>query len=325
MDYKDYYQVLGVSKTANADEIKKAYRKLALQYHPDRNPDDPKAEDKFKDINEAYQVLSDDEKRAHYDQLGSAYSNWQQTGGRGGFNWDQWMYEQQAAQGRAQPGGTRVEFDGNLGDLFGSGGGFSDFFSQIFGGFGGSSGLEEILRGQGRSQGRTRQAQQPRYESKMEISLHEAYTGSTRQVRIGDRQFTVNIPKGAKTGTKLRLSGAGPAGADGKPTDIYLVIQVAADPRFERKHSDLYTELPIDLYTAVLGGELVVPTLDGSLTLKIPAGTQPGQKFRLKGKGMPKLKTKDKDGDLYVTIQVNIPKKLTSQEREAFEKLAKMQ
>jgi len=311
MDYKDYYQILGVEKKASTDEIKKAYRKLAMQYHPDRNPGDTQAEEKFKEINEAYQVLSDDDKRSHYDRLGSAYSSWQRTGGRGGFDWDQWNY--------GQPGGMRVEFDGDLGSLFGGAGGFSDFFSQIFGGMGGSSGLEELLRGQGRSAS----AQPRQYTSDMVIGLQEAYHGSTRQVRIGERTFEVKIPKGAKTGTKLRLSGAGPAGRDGRPSDIYLVIKVSPDPRFDRKGDHLYTEIFLELTTAVLGGKVSVPTLTSSVTLTIPAGTQPGQTFRLKGKGMPKLKASNQYGDLFATAQVEIPKKLTSRQRELFEQLAK--
>jgi len=324
LDYRDYYEVLGVSKTASEDEIKKAYRKLALNYHPDRNQGDDQAEEKFKELNEAYQVLSDKDKRAHYDRLGSAYNSWQQQGGqRGGFDWGQWGY----GPGAGQPGGVRVEYDGDLGDLFGfggssGGGGFSDFFSQIFGGLGGSGGLEEILRGQSSGRRRGQPAQPRHFESEMAIALQEAYNGSTRQVRIGDRQFSVKIPKGAKDGTKLRLSGAGPAGPDGKPADVYMRLKISSDPRFDRKGDDLHTELPVSLYTAVLGGELVVPTLTGSVNLKIPAGTQSGQTFRLKGKGMPKLKSANQYGDLFVDITVQIPKKLTPEERKLFEQLA---
>jgi len=319
MDYKDYYNVLGVEKSASTEEIKKAYRKLAMEYHPDRNPGDDKAEERFKEINEAYQVLSDKDKRAHYDQLGSAYSNWQQSGRRGGFDWNQWNYGSPGGQ----PGGMRVEFEGDLSDLFG-GGGFSDFFSQIFGGMGGRGGMEEILRGRRGTAGQSRTAAPPRhYESEMVIGLHEAYQGSTRQVRIGDRHFDVKIPKGAKTGTKLRLSGAGPTGPDGKAADVYLVMKVSLDPRFDRKEDDLYTEVFVDVPTAVLGGKVTVPTLSGSVSLTIPEGTQTGQTFRLKGKGMPKLKANHQHGDLYATVQVDIPKKLTAKQRELYEQLAK--
>ena len=184
MDYKDYYQILGVDKNASSDEIKKAYRKLAMEYHPDRNAGNAQAEEKFKEINEAYQVLSDDDKRAHYDRLGSAYSSYQRGGGRGGFDWGQWGYGQ-GGQSGGFPGGMRVEYDGDLGDLFG--GGFSDFFSQIFGGMGGSAGMEEMLRAQGRQQA----PRQRQYQSEMVISLQEAYHGSARQVRIGVRQIAI--------------------------------------------------------------------------------------------------------------------------------------
>jgi curved DNA-binding protein len=250
-------------------------------------------------------VLSDSEKRAHYDQLGSAYSNWQQRGAPGGFNWGEWT--------RDAPGGMHVEFEGDLGDLFG--GGFSDFFSQIFGGFG--------MDAMGRQGGPRQQAPQ-RYETEMVISLHEAYNGSTRQVKVNDRRFDVKIPKGARTGTKLRLKGAGPRGARGQTSDVYLVVKVSPDPRFERKRDRLYTDVSIDLYTAVLGGETVISTLSGDVVLQIPPGTQPGQTFRLKGRGMPNLKQKTKYGDLFATIQVELPKKLTSQQRKLFEQLDKL-
>ena len=319
MEYKDYYKTLGVEKTAATDEIKKAYRKLAMQYHPDQNPDDVGAEEKFKEINEAYQVLSDDDKRAHYDRLGSAYSNWSQGGQRpSGFDWGQWGYGQPGGAQGGAPGGMRVEFEGDLGDLFGGGGGFSDFFSQIFG-MGGSGGLEEILRGQGRRQA----AQVPQYQTEMVISLLEAYRGSTRKVGIGNRQFDVKVPKGAKTGTKLRLKGAGPTGPTGQPSDVYLMIKVSPDPLFERKGDNLNTEVFVDIPTAVLGGKVKVPTLTGSISLKIPAGTQNGQTFRLKGKGMPKLKASSQHGDLFANVEVRIPKQLNARQRELFEQLSK--
>jgi curved DNA-binding protein len=305
MDYKDYYEILGVDRKSDSDEIKRAYRKLAMKYHPDHNPDDKQSEEKFKEINEAYQVLSDSEKRAHYDRLGSAYSSWEQRGAPGGFNWGEWT--------RGAPGGMHVEFEGDLGDLFG--GGFSDFFSQIFGGFGmGSMGRQSAPR---------RQVPQ-KYETEMVISLHEAYNGSTRQVKINDRRFDVKIPKGARSGTKLRLKGAGPQGPGGQVSDIYLVVKVSPDPRFDRKGDRLYTDISIDLYTAVLGGEITIPTLSGDVVLQIPPGTQPDQRFRLKGRGMPNLKQKSKHGDLFANIEVELPKKLTPQQRKLFEQLAKL-
>lgn len=306
MEYKDYYKILGVDKDADADEIKSAYRKLALKYHPDRNKDNKQAEEKFKEINEAYQVLGDEEKRAHYDQLGSAYHSWERSGKPGGFNWGQW-----ANQGA--PGGVRVEYVDNLEDIFGFGsGGFSDFFTQIFGGMGGFSSA-------GMRQGRqTRQQAPQKFETEMVINLHEAYHGSSRTIKINERRFEVKVPKGARSGTKLRLKGAGPGG-----NDVYLKLKVTPDPRFERKGHRLYTDVLVDLYTAVLGGEVKVPTLSGDVMLKIPAGTQPGTSMRLRGRGMPDLKNGNSTGDLVVNIQVSIPDKLTAEQKRLFKELAK--
>src|SRR3990172_879617 len=307
MEYKDYYKILGVSRGTSQDEIKKAYRKLALQYHPDRNPNNKAAEEKFKEANEAYQVLSDPEKRAHYDQLGSAYSQWQQRGAPGGFNWGQWS--------TGGPGDVHVEYSGDMDELFGQMGGFSDFFQQIFGGTGG---FEPGMR-----RGRAAQpARQTAYEQPVTISLEEAYHGGTRLMQLDGRRLEVKIPAGARTGTKVRMAGVGPAGPGGQPSDIYLVVDVADDPRFARQGDDLTTEVEVDLYTAVLGGETRVPTLDGQVVLKIPAGTQPGQSIRLKGRGMPQLKNSKVRGDLFAKIKVRLPKNLTDKQRKLFEELA---
>ena len=308
MEYKDYYKILGVSRGTSQDEIKKAYRKLALQYHPDRNPNNKAAEEKFKEANEAYQVLSDPEKRAHYDQLGSAYSQWQQRGAPGGFNWGQWS--------TGGPGNVHVEYSGDMDELFGQMGGFSDFFQQIFGGTGG---FEPGMR-----RGRAAQpARQTAYEQPVAISLEEACRGGTRLMQLDGRRLEVKIPAGARTGTKVRIPGVGPAGRNGKASDIYLVIEVAPDPRFSREGDDLNTEVESDLYTAVLGGEIRVPTLDGEVLLKIPAGTQPGQSFRLKGKGMPRLKKSKERGDLFARVKVRLPKNLSAEEKKLFEQLSR--
>jgi len=310
MEYKDYYKILGVDKKATKEDIKKTYRKLAMKYHPDRNPGDKSAEEKFKEINEAYQVLSNDEQRQRYDQLGSSYSQWQQSGARGDFNWEDWFSTQQGARQ------VRVDM-GNLGDfedLFG--GGFSDFFNMIFGG---SAGQRAGRRTQG---ARPTARVKPRYEYPVSISLEEAYQGTERSVQVDGRNLRVKIPAGAKTGTKVRMSGAGPSSSGGA-SDLYLVIQVAPDEHFERKGEDLYTDVEIDLYTAVLGGEVSVNTPAGRVILKIPAGTQPDQIFRLSGRGMPKLHNPKQQGDLYAQANVSIPSKLNKEQRELFEKLRK--
>jgi curved DNA-binding protein len=297
MDYKDYYQILGLNRKASADEIRKAYRKLAMQYHPDRNPGDKKAEERFKEINEAYQVLSDPQKRARYDQLGSAYSNWQSGGGRpGDFNWSDWF-------GNA-PGGSRVEY-GNADDLFGGGGGFSDFFRMIFG---------EAMRSSGRGNVSPQGYQQP-----VEISLQEAYDGTTRQIQSNGRKIQVRIPAGVKTGSKVRVAGAGPEGLD-----LYLVVDITGDDRFERDGYDLYTTATVNVFTAILGGEAEVATLAGKVKLSIPPGTQPDQLFRLAGRGMPHLKSSSTKGDLYVKLKVQIPKYLSAKQRELLEEVTRI-
>ncbi len=306
MEYKDYYQILGVGRNASAEEIKRAYRKLAMQYHPDRNPGNQQAEERFKEINEANEVLSDPKKRVHYDQLGESYSRWQQSGGRSGdFRWEDWFSQ--------SPGGARVEYGGDIGDLFG--GGFSDFFNQIFGGmYGGRT-------SQSRRSSTTAFRSPQHHQQKVTISLQEAYTGTQRVLQINGRRMEVTIPPGAQTGTKVRMAGVTPAAPGGQKGDLYLVIDVAPDGRFERKGDDLYTEITIDLYTAVLGGQASVPTPAGDVMLSIPAGTQPGQTFRLAGRGMPKLRTKQEHGDLYAKVKVQIPSKLSAEQKALFEKL----
>ncbi|MGD8402803.1 MAG: DnaJ C-terminal domain-containing protein [Anaerolineales bacterium] len=304
MDYKDYYQILGVSRGASADEIRKAYRKLAMKYHPDRNPDDKQAEERFKEINEAYQVLNDPQKRAHYDRVGSAYSNWQQRGGGGGFDWGQFA--------RGAPGGTRVEFGGDLSDLFGDEGGvFSDFFRTIFGGGMGAAGTT--------SRGRSTSRGTPAYQQHVEISLEDAFNGTTLQLQTDGKRKRVKIPAGVRTGSKVRVAGAGPNG-----TDLYLIVQVKEDERFERKGNDLHTTAKVNAFTAILGGEAEVETMTGKVKLTIPPGTQPEQVFRVAGRGMPQLKKADSKGDLYVRLKVEIPRYLSSKQRELLEEASKI-
>jgi curved DNA-binding protein len=316
MEYKDYYKILGVSKNADTKAVKKAYRELARKYHPDMNKS-PDAEARFKEINEAHEVLSDPEKRKKYDMLGSSYAQWQARGGApGGFDWSQWT--------SGQPRGTRVEFGGDAGSVF------SDFFEAIFGGAGGFSGsggsvrymdFDELLRGGGRSRG-GRAIRGQDYDAEVSITLEEAYHGTTRLLSKDGRRLQVKIPAGAKTGTKVRISGEGGVGPGGQPGDLYLVVTVQEDPRYERQGDDLYEDVTLDLYTAVLGGEVQVPTMTGSVTLKVNPGTQPGQLIRLKGRGMPVLRRHDAFGDLYVRIGVEIPANLSAKEKALFKELA---
>lgn len=297
MDYKDYYEILGVSRKASGDDIRKAYRKLALQYHPDRNPDDKQAEERFKEINEAYQVLNDPQKRAHYDRLGSAYSNWQQRGAPSdGFDWSQWA--------GGVPGGTRVEY-GDLNDLFGGEGGlFSEFFRTIFGGGMGAGGRTRV---------------NPAYQQHMEIGLEEAFTGTTIQIQTEGKRKQVKIPPGVRTGSKVRVAGAGPNG-----TDLYLIVQVKEHKDFERKGNNLHTTAKVSAFTAMLGGEAEVETMTGKVKLSIPAGTQPEQVFRVAGRGMPHLKSPNTKGDLFVRLKVEIPRYLSSKQRELLEEASKL-
>jgi curved DNA-binding protein len=300
MDYKDYYKTLGVERNASDDDIRKAYRKLAMKYHPDRNPNDKEAEERFKEINEAYQVLSDATKRAHYDRLGSDYSNWQQRGAPGDFNWDQYG---------GFPGGVRVDY-GDLDDILGGAGGFSDFFRTIFG---------RSAEGAGTGT-RTRTRQQPQgYQQELSITLDEAFHGTTRLLQTDGKQKQVRIPAGVRTGSKVRVAGAGPNGLD-----LYLIVDVQEDKRFERRGNDLHTTATVNLFTAVLGGEAEVETLNGKIKLNVPAGTQPEQVFRLAGRGMPTVKNADEKGDLYVRLKVQIPKYLSPKQRELLEEAARI-
>ncbi len=294
---KDYYKTLGVEKTASEKDIKQAFRKLAKKYHPDANPNDPGAEAKFKEINEAYETLSDSEKRQQYDQFGSA-----------GFN---------PFAGGAAPGNGRVYTNTNV-DM--RDGPFADIFDSLFGGL---RGAERGGSVGGTSSGfRTANADGRDYEQLVTITLQEAYTGTTRLVTKGERKVKVNIPRGATNGTKVRLSGEGEAGIyGGKAGDLYLVVQVEPDSQFERVGDDLYTDVRVEVFTAMLGGTVEVPTLDRPVKLKIPGGTSSGRRFRLNGKGMPVLRKTDQYGDLYARVLVTVPEKLTDEQRELVEKL----
>ena len=310
MEYKDYYRTLGVSRNASEKEIKKAYRKLAQQYHPDKNPGDKAAEEKFKDINEAYEVLSDPEKRKMYDQFGSQWQQYQRAGGSMNDFWSQWAGQ----QGRSY---TRTISPEEFEQMFGRGGsGFSDFFEMLFGGLGRSGGFGTT--GFGDSFGRQRQTRRaPGQEHTIEITLEEAFHGSTRTLTWdGGRSINAKIPRGVKTGSKIRLSGQGPGGGD-----LYLRIKVLPHNRFERDGDNLKVRVPVDLYTAVLGGKAEVPSIDKTVKLTIPPETPNGKTFRLRGLGMPKLRQPDQRGDLYATIEVQIPQHLSEKEKSLFQQL----
>ena len=308
MDFKDYYQTLGVPRDADEKAVKRAYRKLARRYHPDHNPGDAAAEAKFKEVTEAYEVLSDPDKRAKFDRFGQAWKHYEQGGAPGGFDWSAW--------GPGAGGTTRVYTSDDIGDLFGGhgGGGFSDFFEALFGRAGGSGAQRSAARSVGvRGQD---------VEQNVAVSLHEAYHGATRLFSKDGRRLEVSIPPGVRTGSRVRVRGEGvPGPGGGQAGDLYLVVQVERDPRFERREHDLYVEVEIPLATAVLGGEVRVPAPAGDVTLTIPPETQNGRRFRLRGKGMPQLKDPRQHGDLYAIADVRLPTGLTADERALFEQL----
>jgi curved DNA-binding protein len=304
MEYKDYYKILGVEKSATQDEIKKAYRKLAMKYHPDRNAGNKSAEEKFKEITEANEVLSDPEKRKKYDTLGANWKQYQHTGEQG---FDDFFTNFGA--GRKQPGSS-YEFNGNINDIFGGmGGGFSDFFESFFGGRGGGFG------------GRTQQQKTAvDVEAILNVSLEDAFNGSEKTINVDGKKIKIKVNPGTKEGQKLRLKGLGRSNtADGTKGDLYLNIHVLQHPFYEIKDDALYYNLDVDLFTAVLGGKEKIKTLDGkTVSINIPEGTESEKKLRLKGLG---LMDNGLRGDLIVDIHVTIPKNLNKEEKELFKKL----
>jgi len=311
MEYKNYYTILGVDKSATEKDIKRAYRQLARKFHPDKNPDDKAAEEKFKEINEAYEVLGDPGNRAKYDQLGRSYHRYQQMGGSpGGFDYSQWSRPGGAG---AQYQQVNIDFD----DLFGGSSGFSDFFQSIFGGGRRtrSSNYESLYGQQVPQKGQD-------IEYKVDITLEEAFQGTTRTLsREGSDQITARIPRGAKSGTKVRLSGKGDTGPAG-PGNLYLVIRVVPHQSYKRDGNNLAVDVPVDVVDAVLGSKVTVPTLSGPVKLSIPPATQGGQIFRLKGKGMPDLRSPDEFGDLLVKVRIRVPEKLNDDEQALYKQLA---
>lgn len=301
----DYYQTLGLNKNASGEDIKKAYRKLARQYHPDLTPNNEEAARKFKQINEANEVLSDPDKRKKYDAYG-----------------EQWQYADQIEKMRRNQG-QQYTYDTDMGD------GFSDFFHSVFGSmfggggqpFGGGAGHPF---GGGRGGMRTKSKGQD-YETEISLDLEELLEASKRTLNVDGRQIRITVPEGAKDGQTIRVRGQGAASPHGGDNgDLYVKFKVRTHPRFERKEADLYLKAELDLYTAILGGELEIKSLSGPIRLKIKAGTQNGTSLRLRGKGLPIPQQAGERGDLFVNLLVQLPEKLSPQEEDLFRQLAEL-
>jgi len=328
MEFKDYYATLGVAKSGTSKDLKQAYRKLARKFHPDVNPGDKKAEARFKEINEAYEVLGDPEKRRKYDELGANWRMYEQAQQQGN-----WPPGAQAGQGQwrvdlgpgGPGGGFRTVDEEEMRRIFGDEDPFSDFFKTFFGGMGGEPGP----RGRGGRATRARQGQDVEYE--IELALEDALQGATKRLSLQHdgqaRSIDVRIPAGVGEGSRVRVAGEGGAGAGGGHAgDLYLRVHMRSHPQFERRGRDLHMRLPVPVTVAVLGGEVDVPTLAGThLRLRIPATTQNGQVFRLKGHGMPSVGKPDDRGDLFAAVDVQVPRQLTAEQRKHYEGLAKLE
>ena len=330
MQYQNYYKILGVPEDAAEEQIKKAFRKGARKYHPDVNPDNPKAEENFKKLNEAYQVLSDPEKRQKYDQFGSNWKQYNQSGGAPeDFNWSQWTAG--PPQDKSSTYGTRRVSPEEFEQMFGQGGGgFSDFFSTLFG----AAAAQNARTGAGFRQRDTYQpfrASRPNQqgqdmETTVKISFEEAYHGTSRVIQKSNNdKVKAKIPPGVRTGSRVRLKGKGQTGLSNQPDgDLYLNIEVGPHPNFEREGDDLQITIPVDIYTLLLGGSIEVKTLSKTVELDIPPETQNNTRFRLRSLGMPKLNQKKVKGDLYVNVSAVLPEKLSEEEQNLYEDLKKL-
>jgi curved DNA-binding protein len=298
MEFVDYYKILGLEKNASSEDIKKAYRKLARKYHPDLNPNDKEAHKKFQQINEANEVLSDPENRKKYDQYGKDWKHGEE-------------YEKARQQHRqyadARGGHGRGQtFSGDFNEED-----FSEFFSSMF--------------GQSRSRGKETKFRGQDYEASLHLDLKDAYTTHKRTITIDGKNVRITIPAGVENGQKIRLKGYGGPGVNGGPDgDLYITFQIEDDPRFKRVGNDLHATQEIDLYTAVLGGEVTIETYSGKLKLKVAPETQNGTKIRLKGRGFPVYKQEGEFGDLYISYNVKLPTSLSEKEKELFRQLAKL-
>ncbi|MCI0474581.1 MAG: J domain-containing protein [Ignavibacteria bacterium] len=310
MEYKDYYKILGVEKSAGKDEIKKAFRKLAMKYHPDKNKGDKSAEEKFKEINEANEVLSDDDKRKKYDEMGSNWQYYQQAGGnREGFDWSRYSNQGQ---------GGSYSFSGNFEDIFG-GEGYSDFFEMFFGGTGGGS-----KRGRRQSK-RTSAMKGQDYESSIDIALEEAFSGTSKVFRVNNQSIKMNIKPGIQNGQVLKIPGKGGEGhGGGQAGDLLIRINILKHNIFERKGNDLYAGLHIPLYDCILGSKTEFKTLKGTVKIDIPKECPDEKIFRLPKMGMPVYGSSNEFGDLYLTVKAEFPKNLTKKETELFNELKKL-
>jgi len=314
MEYKDYYKTLGVSKDASQADIKKQYRKLAIKYHPDKNAGNKQAEEKFKDLGEAYEVLSDPVKRKKYDTLGSNWKQYEQSGaGPGGPDFSKW----------ARQGGGKQYSRTYTSEDFG-GTDFSDFFNTFFGGsFGDVFG--ENFGGTSQRKGRSQEAlhKGDDYKSHLEITLEEAFQGSKRLLNVDGDKISITIPPGVSNGQVLRVKGkGGKSRRGGESGNLYLQVEIIPDQKYERKENDLYADLHVSLYKAILGGEVPVHTLKGTFKMMIPKETPNGKILRMKGLGMPLYQKKGQSGDLYLKIIVDIPQNLSQEEITLFKKLS---
>jgi len=300
MAFIDYYKILGVDKSADDKAVKVAYRKLARKLHPDLNPNDPNASKKFQELNEANEVLSDPEKRKKYDQYGE---NWQHA--------DQ--YEQARQQQRSQYGGQGGGYQSGGFEGFGGDSDFSDFFTSMFGGgANGGSGRKSVYRGQDMN-------------AELQLNLRDITVTEKRTITVNGKQIRLTIPGGVENGQTIKIAGHGGPGRNNGPAgDLFIKFNIPADPDFKRSGADLYRNIKLDLYTAVLGGEITADTLTGKVKLKVKPETQQGTKVKLKGKGMPVYKKEGQFGDLYLTYDVELPTNLTDKQRELFEEISKL-
>lgn len=302
MDYIDYYKSLGLTKSSTAKDIKKAYRKLARKYHPDVNPNDKNSEKKFKEINEANEVLSDPEKRKKYDKYGKDWKHADE-------------FEKAGYHGGATGGGRQSA--SGWGENMG-GEDFSDFFSSMFGGAGGAG----ADFGGGRSSRGRQSFKGQDFNAELSLSLRSAAETHKQTLTVNGKKIRITIPAGVSDGQTIKIKGQGSPGMQGGPAgDLFITFKIEPDPVFERKGNNLYSKANVDLYTLILGGEITANTLNTSVKIKIKPGTSPGSKIRLKNKGFPIYKDAHKHGDLYITLDVEMPKDLSDKEKELFEEL----